>query len=113
MIEKSALLAATVAGLAGFTTLTGSAHAQAPLPQGHWKSAAGEAYLLVSPPICSMESYALGFTVAGGCGWQPTNVGAILTIVRSGLGIGNVSWSVIWINRTNITLDGERYFLLQ
>jgi hypothetical protein len=93
-------------GIIGIRT----AHAQAaPPPIGVWANKTEE--------LVVQQSGTCGFLVngkpkwSGTCRWEtPSARGGILDLqFPMPLQPGHIRWSVIWVNQTNITLDGDPF----
>ncbi len=92
-------------------TNTGVAKAQnAPAPIGTWNTVNNVNTLVVE------QNGTCGFLVqgkakwSGKCTWQASARGGILTLTYPmPLKPGQIRWSVVYTNQTNITLDGEAF----
>jgi hypothetical protein len=98
-----------IAALATILTVVPNvACAQAPPPVGNWST---------TPPTERLVVYANGtcgfffngqVRVSGRCTWNPTSRGGILDITYPmPLEPGHVRYSIVWVNRTTITVFGD------
>ncbi len=88
--------------------------AQAAVPFGFWTTADNGERLQIEPNRdCSF--YAVGGTaVAGKCVWQSTSRGGVLALYyQTPMGLAPIYWSVVWVNDTEITVDGDHFFRRQ
>jgi len=104
-------------GLLSFLALTlfpASAFAQAAPPIGYWVTADGGEKLLVGADAqCSFAATGAA-TWGGRCTWQSSSIGGILSVWYSTIGgPAAVRWSVIWVNRTTIKVDGDVFYRRQ
>jgi len=89
----------------------GVARAQnAPAPIGYWNNANKTNSLVIE------QSGTCGFLVngkakwSGTCTWQASARGGILTLTYPmPLKPGQIRWSVVYVNQTTITVDGEQF----
>ena len=90
------------------------AQAQAPMPFGRWRtSPPGEEMLINKDGTCAMF-YQGTVSAQGVCTWNPSSKGGILTLTYPmPLEPGKIYWSVVWINRTTITIQGDTFRLVQ
>jgi hypothetical protein len=95
-------------------TLGSAVQAQSAPPIGFWVTADGGEKLLVEANAqCSFAATGAA-TWGGGCTWQPSSRGGILSVWYSTIGgPAAVRWSVVWVNQTTITVDGDRFYRQQ
>jgi hypothetical protein len=88
-----------------------SGFAAAPPPVGYWVTADGGEKLLVQGNAqCSFAATGAA-TWGGTCGWQPSSIGGILSVWYSTIGgPAAVRWSVIWVDRNTIKVDGDVFY---
>ena len=88
-----------------------AAFAAAPAPIGYWVTADGGEKLLVGADAqCSFAATGAA-TWGGGCAWQPSSIGGILSVWYSTIaGPAAVRWSVIWVNQTTIKVNGDVFY---
>jgi hypothetical protein len=91
-----------------------AAFAQAAPPVGFWSTADGGEKLLVQANAqCSFAATGAA-TWGGNCTWQATSRGGILAVWYSTIGgPAAVRWSVVWVNQTTITVDGDVFYRRQ
>jgi hypothetical protein len=88
--------------------------AQAAVPIGYWTTADnGERLLIEQSTRCSF--FAVGGTnVAGNCVWQSTSHGGVLALYyQTMMGLAPIYWSVVWVNETTITVNGDVFYRRQ
>ena len=98
-----------------FVALLGNAaHAQSAPPIGFWVTADGGERLLVGADSqCSFAATGAA-TWGGGCTWDATSRGGILSVWYSTIGgPAAVRWSVVWVNQTTITVNGDVFYRQQ
>jgi hypothetical protein len=80
------------------------------MPYGLWRGENSGDYLLISQDGSCQASGAVN--VAGRCEWLASSRGGVLNMYYPmPLRPGRIGWSVIWINRNTIVLNGvERYY---
>ena len=105
--------------LIGFLTCfagmqAGPVLAQAYAPIGYWTTADnGERLSVEANSQCSFEATG-GAPFGGNCTWQSTSRGGILSIYYSTIGgPAAVRWSVVWVNQTTITVNGDVFYRRQ
>ena len=88
--------------------------AQAYAPIGYWTTADnGERLSVEANAQCSFEATG-GAPFGGNCTWQSTSRGGILSVYYSTIaGPAAVRWSVVWVNQTTITVDGDTFYRRQ
>ena len=88
--------------------LSEPAQAQAAVPVGFWVTAdGGERLLVQSNAQCSFA--ATGAAAWGGsCTWDSTSRGGILSVWYGTIaGPAAVRWSVVWVDQSTITVNGD------
>ena len=105
-----ALSAAFALLLAGGMCSPAAKAQNAPAPIGYWNNQGNTNSLVVQ------QNGACGFLVngkakwSGTCTWQASARGGILTLTYPmPLKPGQIRWSVVYINQTTITVDGEQF----
>ena len=95
-------------------TLPSVAFAQAYAPIGYWATADnGERLLVGADAQCSFAAVGAD-TFGGNCTWESTSTGGILSVWYSTIaGPAAVRWSVVWVNQTTITVNGDVFHKLQ
>jgi len=91
-----------------------AAIAQAAVPIGYWTTADnGERLLIEQSTNCSF--FAVGGTnVAGNCVWQSTSRGGVLALYyQTVMGLAPIYWSVVWVNDSTITVNGDVFYRRQ
>lgn len=108
------MIRSSFAAAAILLALSGSAYAQAAPPVGFWVTADGGEKLLVQANAqCSFAATGAA-TWGGNCTWQSTSRGGILSVWYSTIGgPAAVRWSVVWVNQTTITVDGDVFYRQQ
>jgi hypothetical protein len=104
-------LAALMGSLAAsFVATLQSAQAQAPAPFGLWQGQRSGDYILINNDgSCSASGTV---NVAGRCEWLATSVGGVLNMYYPmPLQPGRVGWSVTWIDRNTLMLNGVERFV--
>ncbi len=99
---------------AAIALLATPAFAQAAVPIGFWTTQdGGERLLIEQNTSCSF--FAVGGTqVAGNCVWQSSSAGGILALYYETIkGLAPIYWSVVWVNQSEITVDGDPFFRRQ
>ena len=94
--------------------LSSPTNAQAYAPVGYWTTADnGERLIVEINSRCSFE--ATGGTAFGGdCTWQSSSRGGILWVYYSTVaGPAAVRWSVVWVDQTTITVNGDVFYRRQ
>ena len=88
--------------------------AQAAVPIGYWTTADnGERLLIEQSTSCSFMAVG-GTQVAGNCVWNSTSRGGILTLYyQTVMGLAPIYWSVVWVNTTTITVNGDVFYRRQ
>lgn len=89
---------------------TSSAHAQSPAPFGLWQGQNSGDYIRINTNgSCSATGTV---NVAGRCEWLSTSAGGVLNMYYPmPLAPGRIGWSVIWVNRNTIRLNGVELFI--
>ena len=92
----------------------GVALAQAAVPIGYWTTADnGERLLIEQSTSCSFMAVG-GTQVAGNCVWNSTSRGGVLTLYyQTVMGLAPIYWSVVWVNDTTITVNGDVFYRRQ
>jgi hypothetical protein len=104
-----ALAALAVVGAANLFA-TSSAQAQSPPPFGLWQGQNSGDYLRINRNGSCAATGTVN--VAGRCQWLPSSVGGVLNMYYPmPLAPGRIGWSVIWINRNTIRLNGVELFI--
>jgi hypothetical protein len=100
---------AALAWLAVLVTAAQSAQAQSPAPIGVWRGEnSGDHIVVRADGSCSASGTV---NVAGRCEWLPTSAGGILNLYYPmPLEPGRIGWSIIWINRNLIMVNGVERF---
>jgi hypothetical protein len=102
---------AALALLAAPSLLASStAQAQSPMPYGLWQGQNSGDYILINlDRTCSASGIV---NVAGRCVWLSTSVGGVLNMYYPmPLRPGRIGWSVIWINRNLLRINGVELFV--
>ncbi len=90
-----------------------TARAQAaPPPIGYWANASKVNTLVIEQNgTCGFTNQGK-VTASGTCKWEtPSAKGGILDLqYPMPLTPGHIRWSVIWVNQTTITIDGEPFY---
>jgi hypothetical protein len=110
-MQTRPLILALALALAGQAS---SALGQSAVPIGYWTTADNSERLLIEVSTnCSF--FAVGGTqVAGNCVWQSTSRGGILTLYyQTVMGLAPIYWSVVWVNDTTITVEGDVFYRRQ
>ena len=97
--------------LVATTLLAGtSAQAQSPMPFGLWQGQNSGDYILIrNDRTCSASGMV---NVAGSCEWLPTSAGGVLNMYYPmPLQPGRIGWSIIWINRNTLRINGVELFV--
>jgi len=104
---------ATLAIIAG-VAVSPAAFAQAAVPIGYWTTADnGERLLIEQNTSCSFMAVG-GTQVAGNCVWNSTSRGGVLTLYyQTVMGLAPIYWSVVWVNTTTITVNGDVFYRRQ
>src|SRR6478672_10353234 len=99
-VVRSLILGAALASLPQAAAAQGS-----PAPVGLWQGQNSGDHIWVKP---NGECSASGtVNVSGSCTWNPTSAGGILTMTYQWVrGPGQIHWSVIWIDRNVIQVNG-------
>jgi len=107
-------LTATLCGAAGavlttFAAAPSCAGAQAaPAPIGHWATQGKIEELVVYSNATCGFFYRGQVRVSGRCSWMASSRGGILDITYSmPLAPGHVRFSVVWVNQSAITVNGD------
>ncbi len=88
--------------------------AQAPPPWGTWKSTAGEAYLIVTPPnTCALISVPRNYQIRGSCDWNASYGGGILTIYNVYQQNAPFPQNIVYVGNGRISIFGEIFFRQQ
>ncbi|CAN5218483.1 hypothetical protein BH10PSE7_BH10PSE7_04610 [soil metagenome] len=100
---------AALLALAGVLASASPAFSAAAPPFGHWRSRTSTAELyLYRNGACAFIGYN---PVQGTCRWNPSSNGGILTLYYPmPLEPGKIYFNIVWINRTTITIFGERFY---
>ena len=87
-----------------------SAQAQSPMPFGLWQGQNSGDYILIKTDrTCSASGMV---NVAGRCEWLSTSAGGVLNMYYPmPLRPGRIGWSVIWINRNTLRINGVELFV--
>jgi hypothetical protein len=95
-------------GAAALAVLPWAAAAEAPAPVGSWVSPTSGAMLVIDGEgACGFHGLV---SVAGTCTWSPTSRGGILTLSYPlPLEPGRIYYSIVWIDRDAITVEGEEF----
>lgn len=95
-----------------FAVLPSPSAAQAPPPFGHWATRPPTEELFVySNGLCAFY-FQRRPRVQGGCSWNPSSRGGILTITYPmPLEPGKVRYNIVWINRQTISVWGDIFYL--
>jgi len=104
---------ATLAIIAG-VAVSPAAFGQAAVPIGYWTTADnGERLLIEQNTSCSFMAVG-GTQVAGNCVWNSTSRGGVLTLYyQTVMGLAPIYWSVVWVNTTTITVNGDVFYRRQ
>jgi len=96
--------------LAVISLPAGQALAQAAAPIGYWTTPDnGERLLVQADTRCSFEATG-GTAFAGNCVWQSTSRGGILALYyQTAQGLAPVYWSVVWVDESHITVNGDPF----
>jgi len=96
------------------TLLPHATFAQAAVPIGYWTTADnGERLLIEQSTSCSFMAVG-GTSVAGNCVWQSTSRGGVLALYyQTAMGLAPIYWSVVWVNETTITVNGDVFYRRQ
>jgi hypothetical protein len=109
---KNVLKALVALAVVGAPTLFAATNAQAqsPAPIGLWQGQNSGDYIRINTNgSCSATGTV---NVAGRCEWLPTSAGGVLNMYYPmPLAPGRIGWSVIWINRNTIRLNGVELFV--
>jgi hypothetical protein len=108
-MRQIAILASLLLALA-----PGAASAQAAPPIGYWTTKGdGERLLIEANTSCSFVAVG-GTQVAGNCVWNSSSNGGILTLYYQTVrGLAPIYWSVVYVNATTITVDGDVFYRRQ
>jgi hypothetical protein len=107
-----ALRTSALAALVIAPTLTAShaALAQSPMPIGLWQGERSRDYLQINGDRSCSASGTVN--VAGRCEWLPTSTGGILNMYYPmPLQPGRIGWSVQWLDRNTLLLNGVERFV--
>jgi hypothetical protein len=90
--------------------VTSSAQAQSPMPYGLWRGQNSGDYILIRRDgNCSASGMV---NVAGRCEWLSTSAGGVLNMYYPmPLQPGRIGWSVIWVNRNLLRINGVELFV--
>ena len=90
--------------------VSSTVRAQSPMPYGLWQGQNSGDYILINlDGSCSASGIV---NVAGRCRWLPTSVGGVLNMYYPmPLRPGRIGWSVIWINRNLLRINGVELFV--
>ncbi len=112
-LQLLAIAASTLTQIA----ISQSAFAQSAMPSGYWTTAHGEETLLISNSGCKLDAAARGrmATVSvGSCSWRPSSRGGILTIMSTmTYRPAPVYFNVVWINKSQISVEGDIFYRRQ
>jgi hypothetical protein len=105
-----ALRLAAVMTLLATAVLPEAAQAQSPPPFGLWQGAnSGDFLLIQTNGSCSASGTV---NVAGRCQWIPSARGGILNMFYPmPLAPGRIGWSIIWLDRNTLMVNGVERFL--
>jgi hypothetical protein len=110
MSFKHALRTVAALTLLAIPNFSSGAHAQSPMPYGLWQGQNSGDYMLIRRDgNCSASGTV---NVAGRCEWLPTSAGGVLNMYYPmPLQPGRIGWSVIWVNRNLLRINGVELFV--
>jgi len=116
-LQQFQFIAIAIGTLAQIAIISQSAFAQSQMPFGYWTTAHGEETLLISNSGCKLDGSARGRmeTVSvGACSWRPSSRGGILTIMSTmTYRPAPVYFNVVWINKSQISVQGDIFYRRQ